>query len=160
MFTRAMLDSALSSGWFGASLPRSARDRLAEMAHLASYPIGEVVIHEGQPVDSFGVVVEGRLAIRLNVPGRSTMTALTIEPGDVVGWSALVAPHRATSTVVAMEPTTVVAFDGSALRSELDSDPTLAAAVMWPVLDAVVRRLEATRTQLLDLFARGEQEPW
>ncbi len=160
MFTREMLDSALASGWFGAGLPGPARDRLAELAHLGSYPTGEVVIHEGQPVDSFGVVVEGRLAVRLNVPGRSTVTALTIEPGDIVGWSALVPPHRATSTVVALEPTTVVAFDGSSLRSELDADPALAAAVTWRVLDAVARRLEATRTQLLDLFARVEHEPW
>jgi hypothetical protein len=36
----------------------------------------------------------------------------------------------------------------------------LAAAVFRRVLDAVARRLEATRTQMLDLFARAEREPW
>jgi len=160
MFTRSMLDGALASGWFGAGLPETARTQLAELAELTSFPAGAVVIREGAPVDSFGVVVDGRLAIRLNVPGRDVVTVLTIEPGDFIGWSALVPPHRATSTIVALEPTTVVTFDGPKLRAALDADPRLAAAVLPRVLDAVARRLAATRTQLLDLFARTEQEPW
>ena len=32
------------------------------------------------------------------------MTILTVEPGDIFGWSAIVPPHRATSTAVAIEP--------------------------------------------------------
>lgn len=160
MFTRSMFDSALASGWFGAGLPETARARLADLAELTSYPAGGVVIREGAPVDSLGVVVDGRLAIRLNVPGRDVVTILTVEPGDFIGWSALVPPHRSTSTIIALEATTVVTFDGAALRAALDADPELAAAVLRRVLDAVARRLAATRTQLLDLFARAEHEPW
>lgn len=160
MSTQSMLDGAMASGWFGAGLPATARHHLAELADIASYTAGTTVIREGQQVDSFGVVVEGRLAIRLDVPGRGEATVLTIEPGDCVGWSALVPPHRATSTIVAIERTTVIVLDGPALRDALDADPILAAAVLRRVLDAVARRLAATRTQLLDLFARAEQEPW
>jgi CRP-like cAMP-binding protein len=160
MSTRSMLDGALASGWFGAGLPETARARLADLAELVSYPAGAVVIREGAAVDSFGVVLDGRLAIRLNVPGRDVVTILTVETGDFIGWSALVPPHRATSTIVALEPTSVVTFEGAALRGALDADPVLAAAVFRRVLDAVARRLEATRTQMLDLFARAEQEPW
>jgi len=160
MLTDSTLDGALASGWFGAGLPDTARARLVELADLTSYPAGAVVIREGAPVDSFGVVVDGRLAIRLNVPGRDVVTVLTVEAGDFIGWSALVPPHRATSTIVALEPTTVVTFEGPALRAALDADPELAALVLRGVLDAVARRLAATRTQLLDLFARAEHEPW
>ncbi len=160
MVMHSAIDGALASGWFGAGLPEAARTRLADLAELTSYPAGAVVIREGAPVDSFGVVVDGRLAIRLNVPGRDVVTVLTVEPGDFIGWSALVPPHRATSTIVALEPTTVVTFEGPALRAELDADPALAALVLRGVLDAVARRLAATRTQLLDLFARAEHEPW
>jgi CRP-like cAMP-binding protein len=153
-------DVALASGWFGAGLSDATRARLAALADLASIPAGTVVLREGAAVDSFGVVVDGRLSIRLAVPGRGSATVLTIEPGDCIGWSALVPPHRATSTVVAIEPTTVVLFDGPALRAALDADPALAAAVLWRVLDAVSRRLTATRTQLLDLFSQTDREPW
>ena len=33
-------------------------------------PAGAIALREGSPVDSLGVVVDGRLAIRLAVPGR------------------------------------------------------------------------------------------
>ena len=160
MITRSMLEGALASGWFGAGLPEPARARLADLAELATHPAGAVILREGAPVDSLGVVVDGRLAIRLNVPGRGAVTVLTVEPGDFIGWSALVAPHRATSTVVALEPTTIVTFNGLVLRAAFDDEPALAAAVQQRLLEAVARRLEATRTQLLDLFARSESEPW
>jgi CRP-like cAMP-binding protein len=160
MLPRATLDEALASGWFAAGLPEAARARLVELAVLTSHPAGATVVREGAPVDSLGVVLDGRLAIRLNVPGRGVMTVLTVEPGDFIGWSALVPPYRATSTIVALEPTSVATFEGSALRAALDADPTLAALVYRRVLDAVARRLAATRTQLLDLFAKAEREPW
>ncbi len=160
MLPRATLDDALASGWFGAGLPEAARARLADLAGLTAHPAGAIVMHEGAPVDSLGVVVDGRLAIRLNVPGRGVVTVLTVEPGDFIGWSALVPPYRATSTIVALEATSVVTFEGAALRAALDGDPALAALVYRRVLDAVARRLAATRTQLLDLFAKAEHEPW
>lgn len=160
MSTGSLIDAALASGWFGAGLPDVTRLRLAELAELTAVKAGAVILREGAPVDAFGVVVDGRLAIRLAVPGRGTVTVQTVEPGDCIGWSALVPPHRATSTVVAIEPTTIVTFDGTALRTAIDSDPALAAAVLWRVLDAVARRLTATRTQLLDLFASAGTEPW
>ncbi|HEX6869168.1 MAG TPA: cyclic nucleotide-binding domain-containing protein [Candidatus Limnocylindrales bacterium] len=154
------LDRALASGWFGASLPDAARRRLASLAVMTSVPLGATVIREGAAVDALGVVVEGRLAIRLAVPGRDVVTVLTIEPGDLVGWSALVPPYRATSTIVALEPTTIVTFPGERLRPAMDVEPALAVVVLRGVLEAVARRLAATRTQLLDLFARSETEPW
>lgn len=160
MLTRSMLEGALASGWFGAGLPEAARARLADLAELTSHPAGAAILREGEPVDALGIVVDGRLAIRLNVPGRGIATILTVEPGDLIGWSALVPPHRATSTVLALEPTTLVSFDGVALRAAIDAEPELAAAVLHRVLEAVARRLGATRTQLLDLFARTEGEPW
>ncbi len=160
MLTRSTLDGALASGWFGAGLSPSIRVRLAALAGFTSYPAGAVVVREGARVDALGVVVDGRLAIRLHVPGRDVVTVLTVEPGDLIGWSALVPPYRSTSTVVALEPTTLMSFEGAALRAALDADPALAAAVLPRVLDAISRRLAATRTQLLDLFARAESEPW
>jgi CRP/FNR family transcriptional regulator, cyclic AMP receptor protein len=160
MVTRSTLDTALLAGWFGAGLPEAVRGRLADLAVLSSHPAGAVVIREGMPVDALGIVVDGRLALRLNVPGRDVATVLTIDPGDCVGWSAIVPPYRATSTVVTLEPTTILTFDGPELRATLDAEPALAAVLLRRVLEAVGRRLQATRTQLLDLFARTDGGTW
>ncbi len=160
MVMRSTLDSALLAGWFAAGLPDAVRQRLAELAVMTSHPTGTVLIHEGMPVDALGIIVDGRVAIRLSVPGRDVATVLTVEPGDCIGWSAIVPPYRATSTVVALEPTTVLTFDGPALRATLDAEPALAAVVLRRVLEAVGRRLQATRMQLLDLFARADGGTW
>lgn len=160
MITPSMLDGALAGGWFGAGLTEAVRQRLAGIAGQTTYPVGATILREGAAVDTLGVVVEGRVAIRLYVPGRGMQTILTVETGDLVGWSSVVPPHRSTSTVIALEPTTLVTFHGPALRGAMEADPVLAAAVMSRILQAVVRRLTATRTQLLDLFAKSEGEPW
>ncbi len=154
------VESLLRGTWFGGGLDDLTVGRLAPLARRKTAATGEVLCTEGAHSEEFGVVVSGRLALRMLVPERGAVTILTVEPGDLYGWSAIVVPHRATSTVVAIEPSDLLAFDGTELRLALASDPILAAAVYPRVLQAVSRRLNATRLQLLDLFARREVDPW
>jgi ABC-type sulfate/molybdate transport systems ATPase subunit len=55
---------------------------------------------------------------------------------------------------LAVEPGTML------LREALDRDEELAAALYPRILHSVARRLEATRLQLLDLFAQDTGTPW
>jgi CRP-like cAMP-binding protein len=121
---------------------------------------GQELIREGDPTRDLGIVMSGRLALRLRVPERGQVTILTLDPGEVVGWSAVVPPHRSTSTVVAVLPTDLVAVDGDRIRRELARDPVLASAVYPLIVEALARRLGATRVQLLDLFSAEGGEPW
>jgi CRP/FNR family transcriptional regulator, cyclic AMP receptor protein len=146
--------AAFGASWFGEAIPPHARQRLIEIASLRSYEPGELILREGDETRIFGIVDSGRVALRLLVPERGTVTILTVEPGDVVGWSALVGPHRSTSTASAMEPTTLLAFDPAALRSALKADDALAATLYPRLLESVARRLSATRHQLLDLYTQ------
>ena len=148
---------ALTTGWFGSGLSPHAADRLR--AHLQDrlYAAGEVVMSEGDTTHPFGIVASGRVALRLLVPERGTVTILTVEPGDIVGWSAIVPPYRATSTAVAVEPSRILTIDAITLRRSLRDDPALAATVYPRVLEAVARRMGATRHQLLDLYARESE---
>jgi CRP/FNR family cyclic AMP-dependent transcriptional regulator len=146
--------------WFGPSLGADARARLAELARVVTYAPGEEVFREGHEADDFGIIRSGRVALRVLVPERGQTTILTCEPGDIVNWSAIVPPYRSTSTGIATEPVEVLAFDGADFRGALRKDCALAGAVYPRVLQAVGRRLIATRNQLLDLFARQANEPW
>ena len=150
------LVTALSQSWFGAGLAPETVARLAAIAELRAIEPGDEVTREGQVTEALAIVLSGRVALRTLVPERGMVTILTVEPGDVVGWSALVPPHRATSTGVAIEPVTLVELPGERLRSLLRSDHALAASLYPRVLQVVSRRLTATRMQLLDLFAREE----
>jgi CRP-like cAMP-binding protein len=159
--TDTFLADRLSNTWFGRGLPARARARLADIGRLRAIETGGTLLREGSEADEFGIVLSGLLALRVAIAGRGTATLLTVEPGDVFGWSALVPPYRSTSSVVGIEAGEALTFDGPRLRELLAGDETLAATLYPRLLEALGRRLTATRTQLLDLYARDrEYEPW
>jgi CRP-like cAMP-binding protein len=155
---------ALDRTWFGAALGPETQARLAGLARIEHAPAGQVLLREGEHTEDFSIVMSGRVALRMLVPERGMATILTVEPGDILGWSALLPPHRATSHAFAIEDTTLLALRGEDLRAMLRADHALAANVYPRVLQAVARRLAATRFQLLDLFAKEpvspEVHPW
>jgi len=151
--------AALSQSWFGAGLSPEAISRLASVAAIHDIDVGTEITREGQITEAFGIVLSGRVALRTLVPERGMVTILTVEPGDVVGWSAIVPPHRGTATAIAIEPVRLLQLPGA------QQGHALAASVYPRILQAVARRLAATRMQLLDLFAREEWsrkdiQPW
>ena len=154
------LDDNLAAAWLTHSLSAESRVRLAELGRTTNVAAGEVLMTEGEPSDYMALVMDGRVGLRVRVPERGQVTIMTVEPGDVVGWSAVTPPYRATSTAVALVDTQLINFDGPALRAALASEATLAAELYPVLLNAVARRLEGTRLQLLDLFSHRWIEPW
>jgi len=161
---RTHVVEAIDRTWFGAALGPEAQSRLADLARVVRVPAGTHLLREGATTEDLSILLSGRVALRMLVPERGMVTILTVEPGDLVGWSALVPPHRATSECVAVEPAVLLAFRGEDLRATLRTDHALAASVYPRVLQAVARRLAATRFQLLDLFSQeprtSEVNPW
>ena len=154
---------ALDRTWFGAALGPETQARLAGLARIERAPAGQVILREGEHTQDVSIVMSGRIALRMLVPERGMVTIMTVEPGDVVGWSALLPPHRATCHAFAIEDTVVLSLRGDDLRAMLRADHALAANVYPRVLQAIARRLAATRVQLLDLFAKeseSEGHPW
>jgi CRP/FNR family transcriptional regulator, cyclic AMP receptor protein len=146
------IDALLETTWFASDLSARDRSRLAALGHLIEVPPGAVLVQEGLPCATLGVVAAGRVALRLSLPGGDDPTILTIDPGDVYGWSAVLPPAIATSTAVAITASRVIAFEGEPLRAALATDRELAASVYQRLLVCVSRRLQATRLQLLDLY--------
>jgi CRP-like cAMP-binding protein len=136
------------------------RAKLAQIASALAFTTGEVVLRDAAPTPFLGLVETGRIGLRLAVPERGNQTVVTIEPGELIGWSALVPPYRATAEAVALEPTTVEAFDAERLRALLTADPELAAELVPVVLSCVSDRLTSSWQQLLDLFSTGASDPW
>lgn len=150
---------ALDTTWFVDGMTDGARSRLAELGSLVHFAEGTIVVREGTPCTSLGVVVSGRVALRLRLPGGEDPTILTVDPGDVFGWSAVLPPAIATATGITVQPTTAVLFDGERLSRALTTDCDLASTLYRRLLVSVARRLGATRVQSLDLY-RANTEPW
>jgi CRP/FNR family transcriptional regulator, cyclic AMP receptor protein len=145
---------------FTAGLGGGERRRLATFAQVLRFAADATLLTEGEQTPYLAVVNAGRVALRLRVPGRGPITVMTVEPGDIVGWSAVLAPYRSTSTAVTVEPTELIALDAAQLRAALQSDEDLAAGLYPRILRSVARRLEGTRLQLLDVFGMPEDRAW
>lgn len=160
MQDQASLVAVLNSTWFASGFAPGIQTRLAELARTFTAEPGQELFREGDESKVLGIVIKGRVALRTHVAERGDLTLLTVEPGDIYLWSALVPPYRATSTAVAIETLEAVTFEGPALRAALREDAALAQALYPRVLVAVERRLNATRVQLLELFAAKEVRTW
>jgi CRP/FNR family cyclic AMP-dependent transcriptional regulator len=142
-------------------LSAEARAALRSLGRTVEYASDATIIQEGADTPFLGLLQAGRVALRMRVPERGQrLTILTVEPGELLGWSAVVAPYRATVDAIATEPTRIVAFEAEALRRALATDPAVAAELPSLILETVSHRLTASWTQLLDLFGTQETQPW
>jgi CRP/FNR family cyclic AMP-dependent transcriptional regulator len=142
------------------SLPAGPRERLMDRIARLELESGATFMHEGEVTAFMAIVVRGRVALRLRVPERGAITILTLDPGDIVGWSAIVAPYRATTTATTLEPTELAILEAMELRELLAADHEVAAAFLPRILETVAARVAATRDQLLDLFHSTGLDPW
>jgi CRP/FNR family transcriptional regulator, cyclic AMP receptor protein len=142
-------------------LSPEARTTLATLGRPIEFNTDDTIFQEGADTAFLGLLEAGRVALRMRVPERGDrLTILTVEPGELLGWSAVVAPFRATVDAVATAPSRIVAFDAAGLRRSLATDAILAAELPPLVLETVSHRLTSSWTQLLDLFGTEKTRPW
>jgi CRP-like cAMP-binding protein len=141
-------------------LGSAARARLAAVARIVDLEPGDIPVREGQPTPFLGLIQAGRVALRVHVPHRGPTTLVTIETGELVGWSSVVAPYRSFADVAALAPTRLIAFDAEPLRRLIAEDSAVAADLLPWVLESVAHRLSASWVQMLDLFGGEVVEPW
>jgi CRP-like cAMP-binding protein len=84
---------------------------------------------------------------------------MTLGPGDILGWSWLFPPYVWKFDARAREAVRATAFDGACLRKKCDADPAMGYELMKRLAHLVSKRLEATRLQLLDLYAADRRTP-
>jgi CRP/FNR family transcriptional regulator, cyclic AMP receptor protein len=120
---------------------------------VVSFAAGAEVVREGSPATAFFLIEEGKVALEIASPDRPRRTILTLGPGDVLGWSWLVAPYRWRLDAHAVKPTVVTAVNATVLRAALEADPAQGYRLLLRLLPIIASRLESTRLQLLDLHA-------
>lgn len=153
------LDAALKSiPWFQQLRPEH-YEALRSIAHLRQVAPGTVLFREGDPQDYLYIVLEGRVALEVYVPGRGRVRLLTLEPMEVFGWSSVVPQvRRRTATAVAVTPTRLVAIEAPGLIRRCEEDHELGYVVMRRLANVIAKRLLITRLQLLDMYGPPVEE--
>lgn len=138
---------------FSSVFPSHVIEQLAVPSTTQRLSAGTVLFREGDANDNLYLIRSGWLALEMNVPGRGAVRILTVGPGGMVGWSALLDEGRMTASAIAVEDTNVIVAPADKLREVCEADHEFGFHLMRQMAGALSKRLVATRLQLLDLFA-------
>lgn len=137
---------------FFAGLTPDATALVVGCARNVHFTAGSRLFLAGEAADTFYVLRRGRVALEAHDPRRGTLLIDTLDAGDVVGWSWLVAPYLWTFDGVATTAVDAIALDGACLRAKCAADPALGYTLMQRVAHVMYQRLQETRIRLLDLY--------
>lgn len=126
-------------------------ETLGALGHLVEFDARDIIFREGEPADTFYLVRSGVVTLQVEAGEPFPQTIQHITEGSALGWSWLFAPYEWQFDAVAQTPVRAIAFDTAALREQFDADPFFGYHVMGRVAELMVKRLQATRHQLINV---------
>lgn len=89
---------------------------------------GEILIHQGQPIDAVFILLEGRLAVVLGGPGGAGGREIArLNAGEIVGEMSFLDSRPPSATVRGLEESTVYAIPRRVLAARLAAEQGFAA---------------------------------
>jgi CRP-like cAMP-binding protein len=122
-------------------------------ASNVKFQAGAFVFRTGEEASHFYLLRQGRAALEIYAPQRAPIMIQTIEKGEILGWSWLIPPHTWHFDARALEPIRALAIDGKCLRAKCEANHDLGYELLKRVSSIMYQRLQATRMQILDVYA-------
>jgi CRP/FNR family transcriptional regulator, cyclic AMP receptor protein len=149
--TNLSLAEAVAAHRFAADMKTEHLKKLVDAAIFKQFEKDEMVFQEGEPANRFYLIRKGKIALESRGNGESAPLVQFVGEGEVFGWSWLFPPYYWRFSARAVEPTDAIFFYGTRLRTECDEDPVFGYELMKRMAAIVVKRLQITRLQLLQL---------
>ena len=146
-----MID-ALSKHEFFAGLTEEHLGKLASVATEIEVSAGQMVFDEGGTADAAYAIIEGSIALELDIAHRGHHILQTLHGGEMLGWSWMFPPHRWSFGALAIDPSRLIRLDGAELRRLQQEDLELGYEIMKRFAQVMTDRLAATRLQLVDFY--------
>jgi len=137
---------------FVAELRPEHRAALAALAKEVRFAPNQIIFREGDDYSVFYLLVEGMVALELEVPGH-VLRVQTLYGGDVFDWSAVLRHTAKHFQARALDDVAALAIEGEELLAAFDREPSFGMAFMLRLMGVVSERLRATRVQLLDMYS-------
>lgn len=108
------------------------------------HPAGAVIIHEGQPIDSLIVVLDGQFIVST---GKNKRVA-SLYSGEILGEIAMIDKQPPSATVTAVRESCVLNINREVLERRLDADAPFAARFYRAIALFLADRLRTTVSNL------------
>jgi len=138
---------------FAAGLTERQLDRIAAIATPAALATGQRLFEEGGQAGALWLIMSGRIAIDLAVPGHSPVIIETVGAGEVLGLSWLTPAARWQFGASAQLPATTFRLASAELVQLCQADHELGYLLTRRLLGTAISRLQAARIRILDIYA-------
>lgn len=151
-----MIEELLATADLFHGVHRDKVHRVAGLARPASLRSGEYLFLLGDTADRLYVVTEGKIDLCFPMSLGDVVRHISVEvvePGQTLGWSALVKPYRFTLSARAAETTRVVGLSRRDLLTYFEGDSQTGYLILTRISELIGYRLLAMQA----LWARGVQ---
>lgn len=138
---------------FFAGLDHAYLDLIVGCASNVRFEAGAYIFKEGAPADTFYLLREGKVALEIFAPHHKPIVIETLGHGEIVGWSWLLPPYVWKFHAHAVQSVRAIALDGKCLRTKCEENHDLGYEILKRFVQIIEERLDATRFQLLDVYA-------
>ncbi|MEL0081418.1 MAG: cyclic nucleotide-binding domain-containing protein [Gammaproteobacteria bacterium] len=132
---------------------------LAAIASLREVAGKTDLFSQGDAADSLYILVEGRISLAIQVPGRAHAESVvsTVSTGELLGWSALLPDRVWQVSAHVIKPSRLIDIPGAELRQLCERNCGLGYKIATRMLAVVGQRLTESRVQFLDIFGQTSE---
>lgn len=150
--TKNLLVETLKEMRFLHDIPAEYLEHIADLGQMRDYDELDTIFREGEIAQSIYLVVYGNVSLEMCAPAVGCRRILTVGPGDLLSWSALLEQTRLTATARPLTLTRLVQIDAAKLLNLCERHPDFGYELMRRTALALAKRLSGTRMQLLDVY--------
>jgi CRP-like cAMP-binding protein len=154
------LGDLLKAHNFFQDFPEEYVNLLSGCAQNVHFKKGAYVFRDGQDATHFFVVRTGKVALEIYTPQRGPLVLDTVDPGEILGVSWLLAPpYRYMFDARVVEEISAIQIDAVCMRKKCDEDPKFGYQLIRRFGRVLNERLLAARLRLVDLYSAGGAGP-
>ena len=124
---------------------------LAESSTVVRFEPGDVIFEEGEPAHRFYLIRTGRVALQLVSYRIEPFALMTLEEGDIIGWSWLFPPHRWKFTARALDVIRAISLDARSVSARCDEDHDLGYELLKRFAQVNDNRIEALSLHFVEV---------
>lgn len=125
---------------------------IAALAKIEEYNSGDYVFREGDKAEKIYLVLEGRVAVEIEVGPGKKVVVYTETKGKMFGYPSLVKPHIFTTCARCLDKVKLITIKAEDLVEKVfKNDCRSGYLVMNKLAEIIAMKLKETRIQLLSL---------
>jgi len=123
---------------------------ISKISTIKEFKVKEILFEQYDQVSDLYILLEGTLSIGISLAKEKRIHLSSVQPGQLISWSAIFEPQISTAWVMATGPTKVLAIDAKKIQMEFKRDCEFGFLTMLKIAKTISNRLSDTRFNLMN----------